>query len=130
VYRWREHTGEVELEIEAAALEEVFADGLAALAELLSQGGGGEPAAHEVAIAAADLPTLFADWLNELVYLADAESFVPERVAALELEGPSLRATVSGRHEEPMRLVKAVTYHGLELRQRGNGWEARAVLDV
>jgi SHS2 domain-containing protein len=38
-----EHTGELELEIEAATGEEVFADALAALRELLADGLDGRP---------------------------------------------------------------------------------------
>ena len=42
----------------------------------------------------------------------------------------SLRAVVSGRTGRPSQLVKAVTYHGLELREEADGFRARIVLDV
>lgn len=38
-WRWMEHTGELELEAEAPTPEKVFAEGLAAMAELLGQEG-------------------------------------------------------------------------------------------
>ena len=73
---------------------------------------------------------LLAAFLEELVYLAETQGLVPERVAGFDLEGTRLRATVEGRLGQPPHLVKAVTYHGLELVREGEGWRARVVLDV
>jgi SHS2 domain-containing protein len=55
---------------------------------------------------------------------------VPERLASIDLEERSLRAEVEGRAGRPPHLVKAVTYHGLELVQDGKNWRARVILDV
>jgi SHS2 domain-containing protein len=130
VYRWIEHTGELELSIEAPTEAEVFVDGLGALAELLGEEGGGGHARHEISLAAADRAVLLADWLEELVFLAETEDLVPERVERLELGDASLRAVVEGRRGGPPHLVKAVTHHGLEFRRANGRWRARAVLDV
>lgn len=131
VYRWAEHTSELELRIEAPTEEAVFADALAAFAELAGDGDGPDPEQLEIRLEADDRGLLLADWLNELVYLADSDRFVPEGLSELELEGGRLRATVRGRRGEPRPLVKAATLHGLEYEQeRGRGWRARLVLDV
>ncbi len=130
MYRWVEHTAELELRIEAPSEEGVFADGLAAYGELIGQEPGGEPASHEVAARAPDRATLLAEWIGELVFLAETESFIPERLTSFELGPDGLRATVEGRRGRPPHLVKAVTYHDLELRRDGDAWRARVVLDV
>jgi SHS2 domain-containing protein len=130
MYRWVEHTGELELEIEAPSEEAVLASALAAFAELLGEQRGGERARHEIDLGAADRAALLAEWLSELVFLAETEAFVPERVASLELTGAGLRAAVEGRRGNPRHLVKAVTYHRLEFRPDGERWRARVVLDV
>ena len=130
MYRWVEHTGELELHVEAQSPEGVFAEALAAFAELVGDGPVGEPARYEIELEAADQATLLAEWLGELVYLAETQGLVPERVAGFDLEGTRLRATVEGRLGQPPHLVKAVTYHGLELVREGEGWRARVVLDV
>ena len=44
MYRWLNHIGEAELEIEAASEEDVFRQAAAALRELLGADGGGEQA--------------------------------------------------------------------------------------
>ena len=130
MYRWIEHTGELELSIEAQTEAEVFADGLGALAELLGDEGGGRRRRREISLAAADRASLLADWLEELVFLAETEDLVPERLESLELGQGSLRAVVEGRRGRPPHLVKAVTYHGLEFARANGGWRAKAVLDV
>jgi SHS2 domain-containing protein len=130
MFRWVEHTAELELEIEAPTEAAVFEAALDALAELTGDGDG-PPAAHEVALEADERALLLVEWLSELAYLAEAEGFVPERIAALELRDGGLRARVVGRRGEPAHLVKAVTLHRLELREDDTvGWRARVVLDV
>ena len=130
-HRFAEHVGEVELELEAPTEEGVFVAALHAFAELVSTGGRGEPAEHELELAAGDRSLLFADWLGELVFLAETDGFVGERVTAFALTDGRLRATVAGhRRCNPRQLVKAVTLHRLELREEGGGWRGRVVLDV
>jgi SHS2 domain-containing protein len=131
VYRWVEHTGELELQIDAPTEQGVFADAFAAFAEVVADGGGGDADRRDIALEPASPEVMLADWLNELVYLADADEFVPTRLAGLELEDGGLRATVHGHRGVPTPLIKAASLHGLECRPTPEGgWQARVVLDV
>lgn len=127
--RFVSHTGELQLEVEAATPELVFAEAALALAELLGDGGGQE-VVRRVALEAPDRASLLVEWLEELVFLSESEGLVPERVADVELGATSLRASVAGRRSAPRSLVKAVTYHDLAFEQRSRAWFARLVLDV
>jgi SHS2 domain-containing protein len=142
-YRWVEHTGELELEIEAADEAAIFREGFEAMSELLTgdagdgssagpegEGGGGEPVTHAVELAGRDRAALLADWLAELAILAETEGLVPERLHDLELDAEGVRATVEGRTGSPSHLVKGATYHRLAFEQADDGWFARVVLDV
>jgi SHS2 domain-containing protein len=130
VFRWLEHTAELGLEIEAPSREAVFEEALAAFAELVG-GGEGPLTIREIEVEAGEPDLLLVEWLSELLYRADAEGFVPERAATLELGGNRLRATVEGRLGEPGQLLKAVTLHRLEFREDPMvGWRAHVVLDV
>jgi SHS2 domain-containing protein len=141
MYRWVEHTSEVELALEASSERGVFADALSALAELLSGPADPEARAGEgrtatageqrtVSVSAGDRATLLAGWLEELVFLAESEGFVATRMVDLELRPESLEALVGGRLGDPPPLVKAVTLHRLLFEPRGDGYVARVVLDV
>jgi SHS2 domain-containing protein len=131
VYRWVEHTGELELLIEAPTEASVFAEALEAFVELVSDGGGPDGEREEIALESEDHEALLADWLGELIYLAETKRFVPDRLADLELDGGRLRASVRGHRGAPRQLVKAATLHKLRLEPaEGSGWLAQVVLDV
>lgn len=130
MYEWIEHTAELELHIEAPSREELFAEALAAYAELVAGDEAGDEVQHAVSAEAADDAALLAEWLGELVFLAETDDFVPGRLDRLELSDARLSAVVSGRRGRPAHLVKAVTYHGLELVEEDDVWRAKVVLDV
>jgi SHS2 domain-containing protein len=131
VFRWVEHTAELELEIEAPSEADIFREALAAYAELVAdRGGSGREIEEEIQVQADDDAMLLAEWLGELIYLGETEGFVPERIGSLDLEEGRLLALVAGRVGEPRPLVKAVTLHRLELRPDDGAWRARVVLDV
>jgi SHS2 domain-containing protein len=128
-----EHTGELEVEIEAPTERGVFEHGFEAMRELLrgeSSGEGSPARPREVSIAAPDRAALLAEWLAELAFIAESEGLVPERLVSLELEEDGLSAVVEGRRARPPHLVKAATYHRLSLERTDEGWRATVVLDV
>lgn len=130
MYNWLEGDAEIELLIEDVTPEAVFAEALLALGDALSEATHGTPVTHEVALSAEDLPALLAAWMNELVNLAERDGFKPERVEKLRIEGSSLRARVAGERSIPQSEIKAVTYHGVEMKRLDDGaWAARVTLD-
>ena len=131
MYRWVDHTGELELAIEAASEAAVFEDAVAAMGELLGEGAGERGAdLQEFGIEGADRAMLLAELLGELVFRAEMEGFVPCRLASLDLARGCLTAVVEGRPGNPPHLVKAVTYHRLEFAPTDAGWRATLVFDV
>src|SRR5919202_4315896 len=132
MYRWVDHTSELELRVEAATDGEVLSEATRALAELLRGDAvreGGELVTREVTVEADDRAQLLAAWLDELVFLAETEAVVPEDVRFETLDAHGLRACVEGRRGEPPHLVKAVTYHRLSFDRTDSGWTATVVLD-
>jgi SHS2 domain-containing protein len=130
MYRWVDHTSEVELEIEAPGEREVLEEALRALAELLGSQGADGGERRAVAVEASDRPALLAAWIEELAFLAESEGFVATHVVELDLRSGGLGATVAGVLDEPPPLVKAVTYHRLAFEPSGAGYVARVILDV
>ena len=91
--------------------------------------------AYPVRAEASDRETLLVAWLNELLYLHEAQGVALAEFDITRLEEESLQATAKGelmdreRHP-PVGHVKAVTYHMLSLRPTATGWEAQVVVDV
>jgi SHS2 domain-containing protein len=129
-FRWIEHTGELELELEAASERGIFETGFKAMRELIQSNQWRERLEVPVALTGGDRAALLADWLGELAFLAETRGLVPERLASLTLTDDGLRAVVQGSAGDPPHLVKGVTYHRLRFERTEDGWRARAVLDV
>ncbi len=129
-YRFVEHTAELGLELEAPSLEELLSEAARAFAELVAASDSGPPARHVVELEVLEEHAIVADWLNELVYLADARGFVPRRLGSFARTGSRVRAELLGYEDAPRPLVKAVTYNDLELEGGAGGWRAKVVLDV
>ena len=128
-YRWVEHTGELELEVEAPTPEDVFGEAFRAIREVLGGEAGASEETARIELSAPDRGALLADWLAELAFLAE-EGSLPGRLAEIELRDKTLTATVLGSAGKAPHLVKAATYHRLAFEPVDGGWFARVVLDV
>jgi len=131
-HRWIEHTAELQLELHARSEAAIFRQAVLALRELLEDDGPvtGDRAERSVEVEATDRGALLAEWLAELVFLAETEGIVPDEARDLVVGEDSVTAVVVGRTSEPRHLVKAVTYHDLELHRDRDGWRGNVVLDV
>jgi SHS2 domain-containing protein len=131
-HRWIEHTAELQLELHARSEAAVFREAVHALRELLEEDepATGERVERTVEAEATDRGALLAEWLAELVFLAETEGLIPDDARDLVVGEDSVTAVVVGRTSEPRHLVKAVTYHDLELHRDSDGWRGNVVLDV
>ncbi len=84
-----------------------------------------------------DIELLLARFLNELVYLRDAEDLLlhPARIEIARDGCARLKAELIGERIDSKRHdlaadVKAVTVHGLRVEQTAGGWTTQATLDV
>lgn len=132
-----QHTADVGFRAEAASPEELFELAAEGLVRALGLEGGppveGEP--ERIELTRPDPERLLVAWLRELLARAQSEGTVPSpAVEAVALEGgiPRLEARIrwSPAASGPVREIKGVTYHGLELARDADGWHASVVLDV
>lgn len=130
-HRFVEHVAEVELALEATSEAGLFSEAAAAFRELVDgRAAQGPTLRHHVELPPEEPALLLKDWLDELVFLAEVEAFVPQEVDEIDLHGGGLRATVDGVRGRPRHVVKGATLHGLEVTHEGELWRARVVLDV
>lgn len=126
-FRFIPHTADVAVELIAADEAGLREAGVEALRELLV---GESPvralAERPIEPRGADAAERLVNFLREVLYLYDAERFVPARA------GP---AGVFGEPFDPARHraepeVKAVTFHGAEVRLEPSGLRATIIFDV
>lgn len=86
---------------------------------------------REIDVSGIDQETLLVNWLNELLYLQDLDHQVFFRFHVTELTSDKLHANVSGMPAQNLeKLIKAATFHNLNITRTANGWEAVVVVDV
>ncbi len=134
------HTADVALRAWGSTATDVFEQAALAMVGLMYDRESVKPLEQRhVDLHAPDAELLLAAWLNELIYLFEAKTFLGHRfhVQTLEMQPGSvrLRATVTGERNADGRhamrdVVKAATLHALQLRQREGGWEGHVLLDV
>ena len=90
---------------------------------------------RRIQVKARDRGALLVAWLSELLYLFEVEGFLPVEYEIVNLGDQQLEAKVRGDILDPARhsvkgLVKAATYHLLEVKQVDGRWQVQVVLDV
>ncbi len=94
-----------------------------------------ENSSVDVRVESSDRDSLVVDWLNELLYIFDANQFLPKTFeVSVDQDLTGLTASCSGESVDLDRHifytdVKAATYHNLQV-SSGAEWNIRVVLDV
>jgi SHS2 domain-containing protein len=117
----------------APDLSALLAEAGRALGELLLRGTAGtkDVRVRDVTVAARDREALLVDWLNELLYLAETERWVPTEFEMLEVSESVARARVRGvAVPQAPALVKAATHHGLTVAPADGGLRAEVIFDI
>lgn len=132
-HRWVDHTSEVQLQVEAESLAGLAVEAGGALATLLLRGRPPEPQgpARRLEVDSADREALLVDWLNEVLFVAEVDLWVPVEFEILEISPTRLVAEARGVPvENPPSNVKAATFHGLEVAGQEGGLHAEVIFDV
>jgi len=128
-----DHTSELIVRLRAATFPGIVAEATRAFGGLVPERARGpvRDVWHDFAIDGGDRTATLVDWLNELAYLGEAETWLPVD-AEVEQSGASgvrIRAREMGL-AEPFVLVKAATLHGARVARRAGGFEAEVTLDI
>ena len=137
-----DHTADVGLAVRADSLADLLETAArATFQQMLEDLPDHVDVTREVCVApagdlAGDPGELLVEWLQDLLYGFETERLVPLECRVDAADVRHVRAHVGfgrfdpGRHRGRLE-IKAVTYHGLEVRSEPDGrWSARFVLDV
>jgi SHS2 domain-containing protein len=133
VYRFEEHTSEVQVQLESTGLAGLFVEAGRALAELMGAelDAPAEGEQEDVRLAAADRNALLVSWVNELIYRAEVGKKAYTEFRIHSLSERDLHASIRGREDADLSSpVKAATYHGLRITETPAAFSATVVLDV
>jgi SHS2 domain-containing protein len=133
-YKFLEHTADVKFRAEGASLEEMFVAAAGAMNEtvrgdikILEQ----EERSFEVE--GKDDVGLLYNFLEEFLFLLDAEDFLVAKIKFIEIDNNKLKCVVVGDAAKNYKFtndVKAVTYSDMYVREEGGKFVCEVVLDV
>jgi len=133
-YEFLEHTADVKFRADGVTIEEMFSFAADALNEtvrgdikILEQ----EERLFEVE--GVDNANLLYNFLEEFLFLLDAEEFLVARVKEIKIEGDKLKCVVVGDDVDNYKFtndVKAVTYSEMVVKEKDGKFVCEVVLDV
>ncbi len=140
LYTEVEHTADLAILVEADSLRELYRRAALALFALLVEGGdvhAGER--RHLTVDGRDREDLMHELLSRLLSDFYADDFIAASIAVTHVDDRHLEADLEGecfdrRRHVSLREIKAVTYHGLEIRGADESgprlWQARVTFDV
>ena len=133
-FEFLEHTADVKFRVRGKSLNDIFSNCALAVSHIISRGEKIKDLKEKnIAVSGKDYESLLYNFIDELIYLFDAENFVVCKAEVEILDG-ELKAVVYGddasRYKD-LDSIKAATYAEMYIKQLKNKtWEAQVVVDV
>ncbi|HLC63290.1 MAG TPA: archease [Candidatus Nanoarchaeia archaeon] len=134
-YKILDHTADVMFECYGKNLNELFENSAIATTDVMvSRRSVGKNIKKEIKFENKRIDSLLFDFLEEIIYLKDAEELLFKEFKIAIKDG-KLKAVCLGekidREKHKLKLdVKAVTLHKFEVKQVKNKWKAVFILDI
>jgi len=133
-YQILPHPADVKLQITASTKEELFQGALKGMASIIQpQIPPKAPLVKEnIEIQSLDLNALLVDFLNEVLAKTDITQVVFNKLKIRKLTDNYLQAEIEGQKSDYFdQEIKAVTHHGLEIKQNKNGhYQVTILFDI
>ncbi len=129
------HTADVGIIAYGADIKQAFANAARALFSLITELDDVQEVFYrDIEVSATDEESLLVVWLNELIYLFDAEHIIFKRFDITELNDTRLKARSYGekvnRSKHKLKTgVKATTYHMLKI-DKDDGCKVQVLFDI
>lgn len=131
MHRFLEHTADAFLEARAKTFSDAVKDAIEGTFKLIGKGKK-EEESFEISVSSDELPGLVVKLLENLVVECELRKISPARVEILEADEnkKSIKAKVYGEKKVPKNIIKAVTYHRLEVKKEKGAWLIRVLFDI
>lgn len=134
-YEILEHTGDAKIRAFGKNKQELFLNAMLGMRAILKPRITNHVSRFTkrlIKVSSVDIHALLADFLSEVNYLAQTKGEAYNKVKFLRFSDTEIVVELSGQKvEEFGEEIKAVTYHGLEVKQNSEGrWEATLIFDI
>jgi SHS2 domain-containing protein len=130
-----EHTADVGIRAFGETLAEAFSNAARAMFSLITSLDSIQGKIYrDIEVTAPDREILLVEWLNELIYLFDAEQLLFEKFDIIKLTNKEITARCYGEKVDKSRHrlktgIKSATYHMLKV-EYNNQYQVQVLLDI
>ncbi len=127
------HTADLRIKVFGSTKEELFSNAMLGMFEAVEPVYSKDAPliSRSVETSAKDINALLIDFLNEVLYFCDTNDEAYNRVDIKRLSDTEIEAIIFGRKITGFKEeIKAVTYHGVHLKQVNEIWEVEIIFDV
>lgn len=135
-YRFLPHTADLRVTIESGNFDELIADGVLLMRELLAGAAPvGPREMRPISVVGPDAGETVHAFLREILYLHGTDGFLPSTFFPDAVSPVGVRGQLAGERADPLRHpaqpeVKAVTRHGFVVQRTERGWRSEIVFDL
>jgi SHS2 domain-containing protein len=131
-----EHPADVGFRAWGSTPADLFANSALALMSIAAEPdtvNGSEERA--ITVSGHDYESVLVNWLEEILYLFDSAQFAAREFRVDAISTVAVSGRLIGEPRDSARhtwkvIVKAVTYHGIEVAERNGQWQSRVFVDV
>lgn len=128
------HTADISLRVEGRDLPELFEAAVLGMTEIMEPEANEsvEGVSREIEVESIDRTALLIDFMNEVLFLAERNREFYFEVKFSEIRNTYLKAELKGKRAKLFhRDIKAVTYHGAEIKKNeAGGLETEIIFDI
>ncbi len=138
-YELLEHTADIGIKIKGRDLKGLFKNTALSMFDIIAEQKTRtknlKPRTQEIIVKqkADDLEELFVNWLNELLSLSATKELIFSDFKIKKLDKKNIEAIAQGEDIKNYKVnteIKAATYHQLQIKDTGSGWQAEVIFDV
>ena len=127
------HTADAAIEINSKTIPLLFSDAALGMMSVLygrERSKAKTDRAKTISVDGCDTETRLVSFLSELLYLNESERLIVAQ-CAVTFSGDTVSADIRGHTgEPPIKEIKAVTFHNLEIKKNNDGFTATIVFDL
>lgn len=135
-YEFINHTADLGIRVRGLSLKELFENAARAMFDLIVDLDTVKTRNQmAIEIRGEQREELLADWLRDLLYRYNGDKYLSKEFKIEKISPRGLKARVRGEKLDMSRHtlrreIKAVTYHGLEIRKLNHEWQAQIIFDI
>ena len=133
-FKFLDHTADIKFQAYGKTLKEVYENSALALFNSIYDRKVKQTKKIKFSVKGRDMENLMYNFLEEFVFLFDAEHFLPSKVKVkIDKTRKKIEAEVYGDSSENYDIqmhIKAVTYNDMFIKKQRNKWVSQVVLDI